>query len=104
MQVRGRGRLPGAFLSEEEFSEDNELRQAARRAERGMLVNNEDDGYDQDPTANLNDYSDNKGPLTEWLQNKEVKLFIRRQFSKFIRHYRDENDEHVISVNDQGDL
>ena len=58
------------------------------------MQNEEDGDFNQD-FANVNDYSDNKGKLSDWLQKKEVRLFIRRKFGQFLRTFKDEHQCHV---------
>ena len=60
------------------------------------MIRMQDDGYvENDPAdlANVNDYSVSKGKLSEWLMKKEVRLFIRKKFSHFLRTFR--NDDEV---------
>lgn len=58
----------------------------------------QDEGYDEnDPgdLANVNDYSESKGKLSDWLMKKEVRLFIRKKFGNFLRTFRDEEEVSV---------
>ena len=43
------------------------------------------EGDDSNEFGGLNDYADSKGPLSQWIQKKEVILFISRQFESFIK-------------------
>ena len=37
------------------------------------------------------DYEDVKGQLSQWLSRQEVKRWIRKSFSNFLRTFRDDN-------------
>ena len=47
------------------------------------------DGEDPNEFGGLNDYADSKGPLSQWIQKKEVINFISRQFETFLKTFRD---------------
>ena len=47
-------------------------------------------GGDPDDIGGLNDYADSKGPLSQWIQKKEVINFISRQFESFLKTFRDQ--------------
>jgi len=48
---------------------------------------NQDDPED---LGAMNDYADSKGPLSQWIQKKEVINFISSQFGSFLRTFRDQ--------------
>lgn len=47
------------------------------------------EGDDSNEFGGLNDYADSKGPLSQWIQKKEVINFISRQFETFLKTFRD---------------
>lgn len=43
-----------------------------------------------DQYANVNDFSEAQGKISEWIQKEHVQHFIKRQFNQFVRSHRDE--------------
>lgn len=46
-----------------------------------------EDGDELSHMANVNDYGEVKGELTQWVQKKEVIAFIQKAFGTFLRSY-----------------
>ena len=44
---------------------------------------------DPEDLGAMNDYADSKGPLSQWIQKKEVIHFISAQFGSFLRTFRE---------------
>ena len=54
----------------------------------------EERGADEDMDDVL-DYEDVKGKVGNWVQRKEVVLWIRRMFDNFLRTFKEENGVHT---------
>lgn len=91
-------RMPGALFDEEEEESDDELQRVMRMARhRGA----QDGGaYDENMmdftmTDDAIDFEDVKGKLSQWIARPEVERFIRKNFTKFLRQFEDENGQNV---------
>lgn len=96
MRDRSKARAPAAFDDEEELSGDEHY---ARRGQARLLRNAEeaqdyDDGMGG-PLATVNDYTEAKEPLTQWVQKKEVITYIQKAFGAFLRSFNDQNGVHI---------
>ena len=89
-------RLPEAMFSEfdEEFSEDNELQKQLRR-ERLWMQQEEEMEAEEEEEAKYLDMEDPKGKISEWLRQPRTIKFVRRHFSNFLRHFKDEKNNDV---------
>jgi DNA replication licensing factor MCM2 len=92
-QIQGRSRGPAALIEGESDDEDVEgrmLRQQQLRMGAGMFADGGDaNREDPEDLGAMNDYADSKGPLSQWIQKKEVINFISSQFGSFLRTFRD---------------
>jgi DNA replication licensing factor MCM2 len=54
-----------------------------------------EEGQEMNGLEDINDYSEPKGPISQWIQRNEVKLFIRKKFGNFLRTFKDKSEHHV---------
>lgn len=89
-----RGRRAGAFMDDDEYSEQDDVARQIRMAKlREMRQGDEDmggDDADQDMMQDVIDYEEVKGQLSLWVQRPEVIRWIRKSFSSFLRNYKDD--------------
>jgi DNA replication licensing factor MCM2 len=95
-----KGRRAGAFMEDDEYSEQDEVARQIRM-ERMKALNqgaggDEDmqDG-DQEMLQDVLDLEDVKGKLSQWVQRPEVVRWIRKSFSSFLRNFKDDNGASV---------
>lgn len=50
------------------------------------------EGNDPNNLADVNDYSNAPGPISQWITRKEVNQFIRRKFGNFLRTFKDDKE------------
>lgn len=85
---RNKARAPAAFVDDEELSGEEHY---ARRVHARMMRGPED-GEDPDGMGdmqNVNDYGEAKEPLAQWVQKKEVIIYIQKSFGAFLRSFSD---------------
>lgn len=92
-----KGRRAGAFIDDDEYSEDGldigrqlrleQMRKQMRQGEDGEMHGAEGD---QDMMQDVIDYEEVKGQLSQWIQRPEVIRWIRKSFSNFLRSFRDD--------------
>ena len=81
----------------EEYSEGDDIAKQMRIERLRMLKEGNDNqgADDHDMIADVIDYEDVKGTLSEWVQRAEVVRWIRKNFSHFLHTFK---DEHGVSV------
>ena len=64
----------------------------------GGYEENAEFGHDNDENdlGAINDYSEAQGPISQWINRAEVRQFIRRKFSRFLRNYTEEPDNRHV--------
>ncbi|KAI8803597.1 MCM2/3/5 family-domain-containing protein [Cladochytrium replicatum] len=89
-EARREGRLPAAYLDDDEEDEDVPLRIRRRHLldeERDMELDPNDEMAMQLPLESLQEI---KGPLSEWVQMEGPRQTIRSEFANFLTTYVDE--------------
>ena len=86
---RSKTRVPTALIDDDDFSGDeNEARRVHARMMRGPEDVDDPDGMGD--MQNVNDYGEAKEPLAQWVQKKEVIVFIQKSFGSFLRSFADQ--------------
>mmetsp|Transcript_20519 Transcript_20519/g.27730 ORF Transcript_20519/g.27730 Transcript_20519/m.27730 type:complete len:240 (-) Transcript_20519:2191-2910(-) len=85
---RSKARVPTALIDDEELSgEEHYARRVHARMMRGPEDAEDVDGMGD--MQNVNDYGEAKEPLAQWVQKKEVVIFIQKSFGSFLRSFAD---------------
>ena len=86
-------RRPGAFEDEDEFDDEDQMRDIRMRKFREEREEqNEDVADSEDGMQDLLDYEDVKGKLSIWVQRQEVRRWIRKMFGLFLRNTTEDED------------
>lgn len=89
-------RIPKAYLEElEQHSDEEEMRRKIRMTQ--MRFSQEPESMDEGEADQLNfiDREDVKGNINEWLDAPHVIRYIQSVFSKFIKNFKDANNQNL---------
>ena len=85
-------------MEDEEYSDDGEIGRQLRlekmraQMKQGGGDDSENGGdRDQDMVAEVLDFEDVQGQVSQWIQRTEVTRWIRKTFMHFLRNYKDES-------------
>lgn len=94
--MRKQGRIPRAFIEDEEqYSDEDEELARQRRMEQMKARRDEEFGEEDQEMEDVLDYEDVKGKVSVWVQKPDVVKWIRKHFDLFLRTFKDENNVHV---------
>ena len=87
-------RIPSAILAEMEGTDEEEIMRALRRKKMGFGMARMTDEQIRESEAYI-DKEDVKGKLLDWLSQPHAARFIRSLFQKFIKGYREEQNDEI---------
>jgi LPXTG-site transpeptidase (sortase) family protein len=93
-QRRFGARIPSAILAEMEGTDEEEMMRALRRKKMGFGTSRMTDEQIRESEAFI-DKEDVKGKLMDWLSQPHAARFIRSLFQKFIKGYREDQNEEI---------
>ncbi len=93
-QRRFGARIPSAILAEMEGTDEEEMMRALRRKKMGFGTMRMTDEQIRESEAFI-DKEDVKGKLMDWLSQPHAARFIRSLFQKFIKGYREDQNEEI---------
>jgi DNA replication licensing factor MCM2 len=91
-----RGRRAGAFMDDNEYSENEEIARQMRMDRMKALHGDGNVAMDDDQEMNeVIDFEDVKGQVSQWVQKQEVIRWIRKTFGSFLRNFKDDSNTGV---------
>ena len=91
-----RGRRAGAFMDDNEYSENEEIARQMRMDRMKALHGDGNVAMEDDQEMNeVIDFEDVKGQVSQWVQKQEVIRWIRKTFGSFLRNFKDDSNTGV---------